>query len=220
MNKTEADIDPFDILPWSPQIIEKEKRARSPNAHLDTPHPRKIHFSPRMQFTQVIALELDPIPENQESDLEPQTPQFDSDKLPWSPLSRAPLDIAYIFGNYRHPLVEKIIPLLQLKYDIQLISSVSAQPPKPFPLFYLYTEGDNISKVLRVGNGCSDGHCIIIFPDDKNLPEDLLTYECIKLQITADNTDYDPQALDQLCQQMSDCTKEVYAKDSKLEKSF
>lgn len=220
MNKSTDEKDLMDLLPWSPLIVEREKPARSPNAHLDTPHPRKTPFSHRIHFSPVIASELAPIPESQESDPEFQTPQFDCDKLPWSPLSKVPLDIAYIFGNYRHPLIEKIIPLLQLKYDIQLIYSVSAQPPKPFPLFYLYTEGDDISDVLRVGNSCSDGHCILIFPDDKKLPQDSQTFECIKLQISVVNADYNTQALDTLCQQMSDCTKEVYAKDSKLEKSF
>ena len=204
----EESSDPSETFPWSPLIKDKEKAHLTPEARSDTPHPHKSKFSPRFQSKSSIAFELSPISEEPE----PDAPQFDLDNLPWSPLRCPPLDIACIFGNYRHPLVEKIIPLLQLKHNINLILRASEPPPKPFPIFYIYTEGDNIPKVLRVGNTVSEGHCILIFPDDKKLPSNFAEIECTKLQIKFDQEDYDIKDLENLCQQMSDCTNKVYAK--------
>ncbi len=210
----EIDLDdPSQQLPWSPHFKEQESKT-----HNDTPHPRKSKFSPR--FRQGDSITLTPISEGAESDETPTTPVFHPDRLPWSPQFRPPLAIAYIFGNHRHPLVEKIIPILELKHDIKLIFSVSEQPPKPFPLFYLCKGGDNFSKVLEVGNNCSDGHCILIFPDDKKLPANFAEIECKKLQISCDKEEYELKEVENLCQQMSDCTEEVYAKTPSPHEGF
>lgn len=214
MNESDEE-DPSQLLPWPPLVKERENIGKSPIGHTDTPHPRTSRFSPRFQLGNEGGITLTPISEGGESDDAPCTPvssmpQFDPDRLPWSPLPRPRLTIAYVFGNYRHPLVEQIIPLLQLKHEINLICSVSEQPPKPFPLFYLYKEGDNIAKVLKVGNECSDGHCILIFPDDKKLPSNFAEIECTTLLLKVEKETYDPKDIETLCQQMDECTKRVY----------
>lgn len=201
-----ADKDPNEGLPWSPQLMSPKKPRVTTKTHrargfsLPERSPQKaLSIVPLVAAAD--ALELEGVAEQ----------KFDNDSLPWSPKRQPEMAIAYIFGDHDNPLEKILIQKLREDYQIDLIPRVSKQPPKPFPLFYLYKAGDDIDRVLEVGNASSDGHCIPIFTGNTKLSENMAQIDNITLHIKSENGDYDPIDIGKLCQEMSECTQNVYS---------
>lgn len=216
-----------DILPWSPKILvgkhasrlelDEESNSNDTTLSVTTPSPHTYGYYPKrreiLEWDQ--SGEKKEIPELDLFDGSPP-PKIKPRQIPWSPQSNAMLEnqIAYIFGNIGD-MTDSVTKYLKFylsrDFKVDLILQVSEQPPKPFPLFYLYTDEYPIDKVISRGNETSDGHLIIIKPEEVEIeiPDGVPV-----LTLPSNWRDNQRAPLKDLCHEMAEQTNQVYETDS------
>jgi len=235
-----SDIE--EILPWSPALkggFKEESFTNTPSPsnrkspvsfygqeghQQDTPfHVRRFTLSPK---TLNKSLENYSCSEISYSSSEEATTPVSSKVNPslWSPppngLNNAEPQVAYLFGDKDHPIVEEISNMLDQNHNIKLTRFSEGPPTPPYPLFYIEKKGYNTMCCLLGGRDYSGGNCILIKSTEstlenlEKLPSGIDMFsknnkEHTILEFPANWAD-DEEFLEKFCQEIADCTQRVY----------